>query len=98
MTGMFDQEMAEGYRDTMRIVGATKCSYEKAREHVMNRKDSPIAGSVELTVWEASQLFMWATGQSMTYLGHAQMGRLTIEETDKMEQWIALSDKLARLK
>ena len=98
MTGMFDQEMAEGYRDTMRIVGATKCSYEQAREHVMNRKDSPIAGTIELTVWEATQLHLWATQHSMTYLGHAQMGRLKIDETDKMEQWIALSDKLGRLK
>lgn len=96
--GMLDDDLAEGYRDTMRIVGATKCSYKEAREHVMNRKDSPIAGTIELTVWEAHQLHLWATQHSLTYLGHAQMGRLKIEETDKMENWIALSDKLGRLK
>ena len=98
MTGMFDQEMAEGYRDTMRVSAATKCTYAEAREHVLNRKASPVAGTIELTVWEAHQLHMIASSHSMTYLGHAQMGRLKIEETDTMDKWIALSDKLGALK
>lgn len=50
---------------------------------------------IYLTEWERSKLSQHASANALTYMGHHARGGLFPNETEEMERWKALAEKLS---